>query len=299
MHDFTSGKITAVEFPIPFHPSPSGPFLELFAREEHHNAYFTMVGYTPLVGGEQCVALFTVRSMKQLVYGYPNEEAFWNDPREGIPPSERGLDHGVNEIVGSTWMDELSAYNQASYGVGLPWTPRHFFVGAKDVSAQFLAEDIELEIFTDEPGLQSPSIRARAEALRRLYPHTKITASSNTPQAAYMFQRDFRDLGLDDLFEALGVLTDDRSPMQLVGSRKVWDFALFLSGLVAGQTPEVGASNRTDYHYFGEWLVKRYGFPSGYGWFTCIGRAAEESKEDEWVLFRELWAEFRERSHAE
>ena len=67
---------------------------------------------------------------------------------------------------------------------------------------------------------------------------------------------------------------------------------------LAAQAPQVGASNRFDYRYFGDWLLNRYEFPSGYGWFMSIGRAAEEADADEWELFRELWAEFRQHGRA-
>jgi hypothetical protein len=161
------GTVVAMDFP--FTVSPSGGGLGIFAQEEKHNAYAVLGGYTPSLHApdrEHCVALVTVRGLTQLVYGYPNEEAFWKDPRGG-------LDHGVAEIVGSSWHESISTYNKASFGTAFDWSakaPRHFFIGSKDSSAQFLALDIELEVFTDEP-LGTAWDNVTAEALRRLNSH--------------------------------------------------------------------------------------------------------------------------------
>lgn len=70
-------------------------------------------------------------------------------------------------------MDSINRYNTASFGT--PWldvdsatTRRHFFIGSKDSSAQFLAGDVELEFFNaTERGIAYRD--ACAEAIRRLH----------------------------------------------------------------------------------------------------------------------------------
>lgn len=162
--DGLSGTIRELSFP--FTVSPSGGDLAVFAAEERRNAYVLLCGYTPSLNADErqeCVALVTIGRVSQLRYGYPNEEAFWKDPRGK-------LDHGVFEIVGSGWREAIDSYNRASFGTDW-WhpdsSPRHFFIGSKDSSAQFLASEIELEIYTDTP-LRAAYAEARQEALRRL-----------------------------------------------------------------------------------------------------------------------------------
>ena len=98
-------------------------------------------------------------STRQLIYGYPNEEAFFRDPRGA-------LDHGVHEIRGSDWVERLDRENRASFGHALPYTDglRHFFFGAKDASAQFLASGVEVEFF-DAPTQSQQRAAARARVM--------------------------------------------------------------------------------------------------------------------------------------
>jgi hypothetical protein len=79
-----------------------GGGLFVLQNEESQNAYLLLIGYTPSLDAEarhECVALFTVRKVVQSVFGYPNEEAYWHDPRGEIATR-------VVEIVGSKWADE-------------------------------------------------------------------------------------------------------------------------------------------------------------------------------------------------
>ena len=165
MADDTNGTVQELDFP--FTISPSGGGLFVLQKEERSNAYVLLIGYTPSLHAEprrECVGLFTVRAVIQSVFGYPNEEAYWRDPRGKI--GDR-----VVEIVGSKWTDDIDAYNQRTFGTAYPWSRpwprRHFFFGSKDESVQFLASDIKIELFTDEP-LSSAYERATASALARL-----------------------------------------------------------------------------------------------------------------------------------
>jgi hypothetical protein len=160
------GTIHRLSFP--FSVCPSGGDLAVFGREERHNAYAVICGYSPGLEAaerEECVALITVRGVTQYIVGYPNEEAYWRDPRGEI-------DHGCCEVVGSDWQESIDAYNTASFGRGYRWRSaekpkRHFFVGSKDSSAQFLADSIDLDVFTGST-LSAAYGDARREALRRL-----------------------------------------------------------------------------------------------------------------------------------
>lgn len=151
---------------LPFQPCPSGTDLMVMAREEKGNAYAVSIGYTPSLASQdhvECAALFTIRGVLQSMHGYPNEEAFWKDPRGE-------LGHGVYEILGSGWIDELNAYNRASFGTDFITTAdgiRHFFIGGKDSSAQFLAKSLSLDLFPMSPR-GSAYQAALEEALRRL-----------------------------------------------------------------------------------------------------------------------------------
>lgn len=102
--------------------------------------------------------------MSQSVFGYPDEEAFWFDDRGD-------LGKGFYELRNSTRLENVTAYNARRAGSRHRDLPlggkyvgaRHFFVASKDVSAQFLARGLRVEVFSGRP------FRAmRGEALRRL-----------------------------------------------------------------------------------------------------------------------------------
>jgi hypothetical protein len=154
------GTVIALDFP--FTVSPSGGGLAVFCEEEIGDAFVLLGGYTPSVNDPdraEALALVTVKGVAQAVYGYPNEGAFRKDPRGG-------LGHGFYEIVGSRWVVNINGYNRRSYGAnyhGSAASTRHFFIGSKDASAQFLARDIAVEVFV---GRSFKDVRS--EALARL-----------------------------------------------------------------------------------------------------------------------------------
>src|SRR5215471_11632804 len=141
--DYSRGRFIELDFG--FTPAPSGGGLYLYQQEERHNSYAVLHGYTPrdlkASQSQKAIALITVSGVMQSIFGYPNEEAFWKDPRGDIG-------HGFFEVVDSVWVDEINSYNLATYGTEYMSrsAARHFFIGSKDVSAQFLARDLAVEV---------------------------------------------------------------------------------------------------------------------------------------------------------
>ena len=128
---------TPVRLDFPFEVSPSGGAVSLILDEERHAAFAVLIGYTPSLNAEdrrEVVALVTVSGLVQAVFGYPNEEAVWKDPR-----GDRA--GGIDEIAGSRWAQNIIESNRRSFGADYNWRagrpPRHFFVGSKDATAQF------------------------------------------------------------------------------------------------------------------------------------------------------------------
>jgi hypothetical protein len=163
--DYEGG--TFIKLDLGFTPSPSGGGMSLLQAEEVGDVFVLLYGYTPSLDApnrQEATALVTVIGLSQSVYGYPNEEAFWSDSRGDVG-------HGFYEVQESAWHSHLMEYNKRTYGSrNTGWTPpsereqpRHFFVGSKDVSAQFLARGLRVECFTDTPYTQ-----VRHEALRRM-----------------------------------------------------------------------------------------------------------------------------------
>jgi len=158
-----SPKLQFKELNFDFVPSPSGPGLCLYQEEGVAESYLVMHGYTPDLdsqGRERAVAIVTVKDVLQSLFGYPNEEAYWKDPLGD-------LGHGFFEVHGSTWIGNINEYNERTFGspafISSSNETRHFFVGSKDVSAQFLARDLVVEIW---PGKTTQE--ARVEAFRKL-----------------------------------------------------------------------------------------------------------------------------------
>lgn len=167
--DHSRGRFVELDFG--FTPSPAGGGLFLYQTEEAVNSYAILHGYTPrdlkAPDSQRAIALITISQVVQSIFGYPNEEAFWRDPRGNIG-------HGFFEVIDSPWSDEINTYNVATFGTKyIPGSAvRHFFIGSKDVSAQFLARDLAVELFTgqttDWVHGEHTSNWVQAEALRRL-----------------------------------------------------------------------------------------------------------------------------------
>jgi hypothetical protein len=55
-----------------------------FQQEETHDCYLMVGGYTPSMEASdrmKGIALVKAQGYLQSVFGYPNEEAYWKDPR--------------------------------------------------------------------------------------------------------------------------------------------------------------------------------------------------------------------------
>jgi hypothetical protein len=156
-----------VELDLAFKPSADGGALFLYQREEDSECWLTMIGHLPPVpssGITEVRALVTVSGVEQSIFGYPNEEAYWQDPRGG-------LEWGFYELVGSVWSEKLAEYNlrtygptQSSFGSSFEGL-RHFFVGSKDASAQFLAREITAEVFDLSFDVQGEAVRRMTRGL--------------------------------------------------------------------------------------------------------------------------------------
>jgi hypothetical protein len=155
---------TFVEVDFNFRPYASGGGMRLYQEEEVYDAYVVLHGTTPRdrrhPESENAIALVTVVGLVQSVFGYPNEESFWKDPRGHVG-------HGFFEVVGSQWADHVDDYNKRTYGK-IFFSPargpvRHFFIGSKDCSAQFLARELHVEVFVTQS-----SDFVEAEVQRRL-----------------------------------------------------------------------------------------------------------------------------------
>jgi hypothetical protein len=165
MLDYEGGVF--VELDLGFTPSPSGGGMFLLQEEEVHDGFLLLYGYMPSLHApdrEEGTALVTIVGLSQSVFGYPSEEAFWLDNRGDVG-------HGFYELQASKWLENVMQYNERTYGSrnsvselgGKYEAARHFFIGSKDVSAQFLAEGLRVEPFTDRPYKA-----VRDEALRRM-----------------------------------------------------------------------------------------------------------------------------------
>jgi hypothetical protein len=116
-------------------------------EEEVHDCFLVVVGYTPDLDSPtrvETLALITGVGCVQSVFGYPNEDAYFKDPRGA-------MEWGCYEIEGSGWIGNLQEYNRRSFGTDLPISERlhHYFIGSKDGSCQILARTLEVEVFPE------------------------------------------------------------------------------------------------------------------------------------------------------
>jgi len=125
--------------------------MALFQQEEVHECFVVIGGYSPNVESPtrvEAIGLVRAGGFVQTVFGYPNEQAYWKDPRGEF-------DHGIFEIRDSRWFSNIDDYNARTFGG--PWFgafPRpelhHYFIGGKDASCQILAKELELQVITDK-----------------------------------------------------------------------------------------------------------------------------------------------------
>lgn len=154
MLDPVAGRIVQLDHEFRF--SPSGGDLFLVQQEETHRCYAVGVGYSPAGGfSTPATALITVWGVVQAIFGYPGEEAFTKDPRGSLG--------SICEVVDSTWKEKLADYDRRVFGSSSaeqvngekyfepPSLPplHHYFLGSKDVSAQFLGRDLLVDVYRD------------------------------------------------------------------------------------------------------------------------------------------------------
>jgi hypothetical protein len=125
--------------------APSGAGAVVVHAEEGRDCH-VVLGVLRLADNEHKVAIVTLRGCMQSVFGYPNDEAYWRDPR-GAGGDMPG--YGFYEVLSSTWPGRLIAYNRHAFPDSTPShysTLRHFFIGCHDASGEFLAQDLAMEV---------------------------------------------------------------------------------------------------------------------------------------------------------
>lgn len=126
-------------------PTPSGAGALLLHAEEGSDC-LVVLNVFRLADKAHLTAIVTFEHCLQSIFGYPNDEAYWHDPRG--PAGDRP-GYGFFEILGSTWPGRLIAYNQHAFPDRTPahyTAKRHYFIGCHDASAQFLAEGMRIEL---------------------------------------------------------------------------------------------------------------------------------------------------------
>jgi hypothetical protein len=163
MLDYLSG--TPRRLDVGFVPDASGGQFHFWQDEEQHNCFIVINGYAPDIDTSDRIetsALIIGVGCVQSVVGYPNEDAFWKDPRGE-------LGHGCFEIEDSKWQANIDDYNRRSFGDhyrhGGPQL-HHYFVGSKDGSCQILASSLEVELFPGRPWWEIVRIVYQRQAAR-------------------------------------------------------------------------------------------------------------------------------------
>jgi hypothetical protein len=141
--------------------APSGAGALLLQAEHGHDCLLVLAVVRP-ADQAHLVAIVTFEQCLQSVFGYPNDEAYYHDPRSqsGDRPG-----YGFFEVIDSTWPTRLTAYNQHAFPDCTPEhyaTLRRYFIGSHDASGEFLATTMKIELTT------STYTDAATEALRRI-----------------------------------------------------------------------------------------------------------------------------------
>lgn len=142
-------------------PTPSGAGALLLHAEEGRDAFVVLSVFRP-ADKARLTAVVTFEGCMQSVFGYPNDEAYWRDPRGAVGDSPG---YGFFEVVNSSWPQRLISYNQHAFPDRTPahyQQQRHFFIGSHDASAEFLAASMTIELSTHT------HTEAAAQTLQRL-----------------------------------------------------------------------------------------------------------------------------------
>jgi hypothetical protein len=145
-----------VDLDLDFRPAPSGSGELLFHGDASDAVMVLLVvdRQYKRVGP----AIVTFVRCSQSVFGYPNDEARWGDPRL----QDHG--YGFHEVRGSPWASRLQTYNRQAFP-DMQWSPsgkRHFVVTCHENTAQFLADDIRIE---PRPGSFAAAVQEVCERL--------------------------------------------------------------------------------------------------------------------------------------
>jgi hypothetical protein len=126
-------------------PAPSGAGALLLHAEEGLDC-LVVLGVLRPADKANLTAIVTLERCMQSVFGYPNDEAYWRDPR-GAAGDEPG--YGFFEVINSTWPARLITYNRHAFPDRTPphyATLRHYFIGSHDASGEFLAQGMRIEL---------------------------------------------------------------------------------------------------------------------------------------------------------
>jgi len=141
-------------------PAPSGAGALLLHAEEGLDCRVVLSVIRPADKAD-LVAIVTLEGCMQSVFGYPNDEAYWHDPR-GVAGDRPG--YGFFEVIGSAWPARLIAFNRHAFPDRTPShyaVLRHYFIGCHDASGEFLATSMKVELTS---GSYQEAVR---EAVRR------------------------------------------------------------------------------------------------------------------------------------
>ncbi|MGH3210404.1 MAG: hypothetical protein ACRDNO_21885 [Trebonia sp.] len=142
-------------------PAPSGAGALLLHAEEALDCLVVLGVFRP-ADKAQLTAIVTFKQCVQSVFGYPNDEAYWHDPR-GATGDRPG--YGFFEILDSAWPGRLIAYNRHAFPDRTPShyaVLRHYFIGCHDASGEFLAQDMKIEVASGSYG--EAAVRALQQA---------------------------------------------------------------------------------------------------------------------------------------
>jgi hypothetical protein len=144
-------ELRVVELDLGVMPSPAGSG-ELLLVDEWSCRLVFVTAAPPTSG----VAVATFKGCRQVVFGYPNDEAQPGHPlyRAG------GWSYGFYEVLGSDWAARLQAQNRVVFPDWTPSDKRHFLVACHEDLVEVLADDVEVEVS------QRPFEAVALEALR-------------------------------------------------------------------------------------------------------------------------------------
>ena len=123
-------------------PAPAGAGAVLLQSEEGYNCHLVL-RVSREADRSNAIAIVTVIGCRQSVFGYPNDEA-WGRDQHG---KDLGISYGFYEVLDSDWAERLADYNRRSFPTAPMEWGTHFFIGCHDGSAQFLAQDLHVELF--------------------------------------------------------------------------------------------------------------------------------------------------------